>query len=136
MSQIFKGFMINIRFIAVMVVIAVTLGCGGSSRHLLSATVTPATATASNSPNGIVQFTVTGMFDTQPSPAAIDSPTWSLDPDTPPDAVSINTTGTAQCKPGFVGTVTIQGGGMQCPDLSDGKVECRFIFGTAHLTCP
>jgi len=53
--------------LALLIVVALNLlACGGggsSPRQLLSVTVTPATANASDFSNGMVQFTATGMFD-------------------------------------------------------------------------
>lgn len=115
------------------------LACGNSSpRTLLSATVTPAAATASNSPNGIVQFTATGEFDRPPSPAAITSPIWFVEPSAayPADAASISSGGAARCKAGFVGTVTIHGGGEVCPVNPKMGIPCQRVVGTARLTCP
>jgi len=94
------------------------LACGNTPpRQLVSATVMPATATASSFPNGMVQFTATGMFDRPPSPAVLNPAMWQLEPSTlyPADAVSISASGVAQCKAGFTGTVTIRGGGEVCP---------------------
>lgn len=115
------------------------LACGSSApRHLLSATVAPAAATASSFPNGMVQFTATGTFDRPPSSAMLNPAVWELAPSAsyPPDAVSITTSGVAQCKAGFVGTATVRGGAFRCPDNSKLGVPCALVFGTAQLTCP
>jgi len=89
------------------------LACGGTpSRQLLSVAVAPQTATASDPPNGIVQLTATGTYDRAPSPTAVNPANWDLVPSSayPADAVSFNASGIAQCKAGFVGTVTVRGG--------------------------
>jgi hypothetical protein len=115
------------------------LACGNSPpRHLIAATVTPAAATASTSPNGIVQFTATGTFDRSPSTAVLNPAVWELEPSNsyPPDAVSFTATGAASCKAGFVGTATVRGGEYVCPDASKLGIPCGLIFGTAQLTCP
>ncbi len=114
------------------------LACGNSPpRQLVSATVTPATATASSFPNGMVQFTATGTFDRPPSPVVLNPAMWQLEPSAlyPADAISISTSGVAQCKAGFTGTVTIRGGGEVCPPKGMG-IPCQFISGQAQLTCP
>ena len=114
------------------------LACGNTPpRQLVSATVMPATATASSFPNGMVQFTATGRFDRPPSPAVLNPAMWQLEPSAlyPADAVSISASGVAQCKAGFTGTVTIQGGGEVCPPKGMG-IPCQFISGQAQLTCP
>jgi hypothetical protein len=113
------------------------LACGNNPpRHLLSATVMPATATASSFPNGVVQFTATGTFDHSPSRAVLNPAVWelALSNSYPPDAVSFTTGGAAQCKAGFVGTVTVQGGAFVCPGPD--AVPCYPVYGTAQLTCP
>jgi len=116
------------------------LACGGGEtpRQLLSVTVTPSTATASDFPNGMVQFTATGMFSRAPSPAIVNPTEWQLAPSNtyPTDAVSMTTSGVAQCKSGFAGTVTIQGGGLVCPSNPMMGIPCHPVFGTAQLTCP
>ena len=114
------------------------LACGNSPpRQLVSATVTPATATASSFPNGMVQFTATGTFDRPPSPTVLNPAFWQVEPSVadPADAVSISANGVAQCNAGFVGTVTIQGGGEVCPAHGI-SAPCRFVSGNAKLTCP
>jgi hypothetical protein len=122
------------------VLVALVLGlvaCGNNPpRHLLSATVMPAAATASSFPNGVVQFTATGTFDHSPSRAVLNPAVWelALSNSYPPDAVSFTTVGAAQCKAGFAGTVTVQGGAFVCPGPD--AVACHLVFGTAQLTCP
>jgi len=55
------------------------LACGNTPpRQLVSATVMPATATASSFPNGMVQFTATGTFDRPPSPVVLNPAMWQL----------------------------------------------------------
>lgn len=115
------------------------LACGNSApQQLQSAAVTPATAIASNFPNGMVQFTATGSFDRPPSPKVLNPAMWILQPSSayPQDAVSVSASGVAQCKAGFAGTVTIRGGGEVCPRDPRMGIPCRFVFGTAQLTCP
>jgi hypothetical protein len=116
--------------------IVATSGCGFSPpRHLISVSITPAAASAHNFPNGQVQFSAAGTFDSPPSPVILTPATWIISPTpNPPDAVSINENGVAQCKAGFAGTVTIEGGQGQCGSTSTDP--CDLIHGTAQLTCP
>ncbi len=114
------------------------LACGTTPpRVLVSATVSPATATASNFPNGMVPFTATGTFTRPPSPSALSPAVWELEPSLlyPGDAVAISSSGVAQCKAGFTGTVTIRGGGDVCPPAGI-SAPCQFVSGDAQLTCP
>jgi len=125
--------------LALLIIVALNLLAGGSSpRQLLSVTVALATANVSDFSNGMVQFTATGMFDRIPSPATLNPATWDLIPSTsyPADAVSFSTSGVAQCKAEFAGTVTVRGGAFVCPQNSMMGVPCRLVFGTAQLTCP
>ena len=119
--------------------IATMVACGGNTpfplqRHLLSAVVTPATALAQDFPNGQVQFTAVGSFDKSPSPVMLNPAVWDVSPaPNPPDAVSIDQNGVAQCKAGFTGTVTIRGGQFQCGPTP--TTACKLIYGAAQLTC-
>jgi hypothetical protein len=110
--------------------------CGAhSERHVVSITVSPATASAQDFPNGKVQFTASATFDKPPSPVVLNPATWVIQPPpNPPDAVSIDQNGVAQCKAGFAGTVMIEGGQTQCPDTA--KDACIFKSGSAQLSCP
>jgi hypothetical protein len=100
------------------------LACGSSApQQLQSATVTPATALASDYPNGMVPFTATGMFDRPPSPKVLNPAVWELQLSSsyPQDAVSFSASGVAQCKVGFSGTVTVEGGAFVCPHTRTGR---------------
>jgi hypothetical protein len=115
------------------------LSCGTSvPRHLVSATVAPATADASDFSNGMVQFTATGMFDRSPSPERLNPAVWFIEQSSayPQDAASIDDNEVAQCKPGFIGTVTVRGGGMVCPGNPRMGIPCQPVTGSAQLTCP
>ena len=112
------------------------VGCAGNpqDRYLLSVAVTPATASAQDFPNGQVPFTAVGSFDKSPSPATLNPAVWDVFPiPNPPDAVSIDQNGVAQCKAGFTGTVSVRGGQFQCGPTPTSP--CKLIYGTALLTC-
>jgi hypothetical protein len=114
-----------------------TLACG--SHVLQSITISPTSADAKDYPNGRVQFVATGHFNTNPLEVTPLSPNWSaLDQSlSPTSAVSVTSTGLAQCADGALGTYLIEASdpmpgshtGM-CPELG-----C-VIFATAQLTCP
>jgi hypothetical protein len=112
------------------------VGCGNTPPpHLVSVSVTPAIADAQNFPDGQVQFTAVGTFDHRPSSITLSPAIWQVSSNTNPvDAASVNQNGVAQCKAGFLGTVTILGGQFQCgPTRTD---SCKLITGSAQLTCP
>ena len=110
--------------------------CGAhSERHIVSVSVSPATASAQDFPNGKVQFTATATFDKPPSPVVLSPAIWVVQsPPNSPDAVSIDQNGVAQCKVGFSGTVTIEGGEPQC--LGTRTDACSLKSGSAQLSCP
>ena len=76
---------------------------GGSTRHLLSISISPPTANGANFPLGGVQFTATGTFDKAPVTVTPLTATWSISPS---GIASIGTSdGFAQCI--STGTATI-----------------------------
>src|SRR5215469_18331236 len=91
---------------AVLIVALASTSCGGGSgSHLMSITVSPATAMAA-SPMGTVQFTAMGMFSNQMTRAltASDGLTWTSSNST---MAMINGSGMAQCMtPGGLVTIT------------------------------
>ena len=122
---------------------AVMLDCGSPSAHdLQSVTISPATADAQNFPGGQVQFTATGIYSTQPSPVTPFSATWgSCYQSTPTNAVSVTSSGLAQCVPGAPGTYTVWAYGpdpakVNCTAINACGGGCGRITGTASLTCP
>lgn len=137
--------------------IAVTLACGSSPPAYLlqSVSLSPAFMHAQGSP---VQFTATGYFNQQPSPAELFSANWgACYQNQPTTAVTVSSDGLAQCAAGAVGTYTVwavaQRGGESCgPAGSEsparstnphktpanpcgGSAECQ-VAGSAQLTCP
>jgi len=123
------------------VVVFTLLACGGGSlsHQLVSVSISPQTATASDFPNSMVQFTATGTFNRAPSPQTLNQAIWEVvvPSDFPTsDVATVDANGVAQCKTGFAGTVTIKGGGMVCPSNPMMGIPCQPIFGSAQLTCP
>ncbi len=107
---------------------AVFLTACGSNQPI---TVSPASADAQNFPNGIVQFTATGVM----------SPTWCIGRSNGScngniaSIATIDINGQAQCLAGHSGSVTIlagTGGRVMNPD---GGMQFSH-FGSAQLTCP
>ncbi len=99
---------------------------GGSTRHLLSISISPPTANGANFPLGGVQFTATGTFDKAPVTVTPLTATWSISPS---GIASIGTSdGFAQCI--STGTATITASAPVTQGSS------TMVSGTATLTCP
>lgn len=122
---------------------AITLACGSSPRMLETVSLNPSSADAMGEP---VQFTATGYFNQQPSPEPLVSATWgACYQNQATTAVTVNTSGVAQCTAGASGTYTVwawaERGGGSCgpagsiPANYCGLGECQ-VTGTALLTCP
>jgi hypothetical protein len=138
-----RRYSLSVSFLAILV-IAITLACGSSPRVLQSVSLSPPTADAQSSP---VQFTATGTFDKQPSPAKLLTASWgACYQNQRTTAVSVSTDGLAQCAAGAVGTYTVwavaQRGGDSCGPAGSvpanpcgGAGECQ-VTGTAQLKCP
>lgn len=121
----------------------------GSSRHLQSVTLQPATADAQKFPNGLVQFTASGTFNKPPSPQPLTSKdvVWCMG-GVSGDGVgecaglvitggTVDQNGVAQCMPGFTGTATVLAGtptNVSHP-IPDTGAPLK-VFGSAKLTCP
>lgn len=106
---------------------ALMLGCGQNK----VVNVTPASADAQNFPNGIVQFTATG----------VNSPTWCIGSANGvcngniAAAATIDSSGRAQCLSGKSGTVTVLAGtGLRITNPDGGSQLST--FGSAQLICP
>ena len=124
------------------------LSCGrssSSSHRLQSITLTPATADAQDFPNGMVQFTATGQYDTPPMAVTPLSATWGVCASQfqPTNEVSVTNTGVAHCASGAVGTYTVWANDPA--DLPPGFYTCTaetacgggcVIQASAQLTCP
>ena len=107
-------------------------GCGGGSpRVLRSISVIPASADAQSSPNGEVQFTVSGAYSEPPSPSPVTPSGWSV---SDPTIATISPNGVAQCNPGAAGSVTVK---ASASGTCSGTGCTAVLFsGTAQLICP
>jgi hypothetical protein len=132
-------------FSLVVIAIAISLACGGSSQRILkSVSLTPATADAGGSP---IQFTATGIFNQQPSPVEPLTANWgACDQNQATTAVTVSENGLAQCAAGASGTYTVwawsENNSKNCGPAGSvpanpcgGAGECQ-VTGTAQLTCP
>jgi len=127
------------------VVAAITLACGSSSsmtRGAQSLTVAPATADASQYPNGQVPFLATAYYNSPPSPVQGVSATWgACYQNVPTTDVVVNSSGVARCAAAASGTYTVWAyvvnGDQACPafETACGGGGCQ-VTGTAQLTCP
>jgi hypothetical protein len=101
-----------------------TISCGNSPRVLQSVTATPASADAKNFPNGRVQFTPTGTYNTSPKTVTpLPVTAWLASSSA---IATIDPNGVAECVPGQVGTVQIQ----------VGTAGDHPLWTVAQLTCP
>jgi len=122
-----------------------TLCCGMPSlshHQLTSITLSPTMADAQNYPQGLVQFTATGYYMTAPLVVTPLSATWGACYQlAPTSAVSISSTGLAQCASGAAGTYFIWAndpigdGTYSCPAQTACGGGCT-VQATALLTCP
>ena len=132
-------------FSLVVIAIAISLACGGSSQRILkSVSLTPATADAGGSP---IQFTATGIFNQQPSPVEPLTANWgACYQNQATTAVTVSENGLAQCAAGASGTYTVwawsENNSKNCGAAGSvpanpcgGAGECQ-VTGTAQLTCP
>lgn len=123
---------------------AITLACGSSSPHTLqSLSITPASANAQDYASGQVPFTAAGNYTTQPSPVAPMSATWGActTDGSGTDAVTVSSSGVAQCASGSVGTYQVwaydmSSTGATCNVINACGGGCGRVTGTAQLTCP
>ena len=133
--------------VSLLVILAIVMisACGSSPRVLQSVSLSPAMADAQGAP---VQFTVTGYFNQQPSPATLSTTNWgACYQNQSTTDVSVSSDGMAQCANGAVGTYTVwtwaerSGGSCGSSTLPlpvnpcGGAGECQ-VTGTAQLTCP
>lgn len=134
-------------FFILAVVASLALSCGAnsdpsSSRQLLSITLSPATADAKDYPDGQVQFTATGHYNSAPYTVAPLSAGWgTCYQEATTSDISVNRTGLAECASGAVGTYTVWANdvpyplGANCLAMTACGGGC-FVAGTAQLTCP
>jgi hypothetical protein len=142
--------MSTVRLIVVLFVLFVVAGlvlsCGASSQHQLqSITLSPQSADAKDYPNGQVQFIATGHYMTAPDAVTPITANWGAcsPPIEPTSAVTVTSTGLAQCAKGAVGTYTVwandpyplPSGIYNCPAITACGGGCT-VRATAQLTCP
>ena len=131
---------------ALVVSAALVLCCGASSKHQLqSITLNPTSADAQDYPNGQVQFVATGHYNIAPFTVTPLSATWGTCYQfAPTSAISVTSTGLAQCASGAVGTYTVWANDP-LPNLATGVYSCPAagacgggctIQTSAQLTCP
>ena len=129
--------------LVVVLLAALIVSCGTSSnsnRVLQSMAVTPASADANNSPNGLVQFTATGMFSKSPSPAPVTftdpySGSWLVDSTMATLVGTGNGTATFKCVGGASGTTKVTAVASANSGMGT-KNSSIAVSGTARLTCP
>jgi len=124
----------------------IALGCGSapngittSTRQLQSITLTPASIAAQGQP---VQFMATGHWSAAPLSVTPQSATWGVcQNNAPSTAVTVSTSGLAQCASGAKGTYTVfaadppLGASTNCNAITACGGGCQ-ISGSAQLTCP
>jgi hypothetical protein len=124
-----------------------TLACGNSSsqRELQKVNVSPTSADAQNYPNGQVQFTAAGTYNTSPVTVTPLQASWGVALNgLPSTGVSIKSDGVAQCADGAAPGVYSIGAwdvmhtnGATCAIVGPyGEPGCNAVLGTAQLTCP
>jgi hypothetical protein len=123
------------------------LGCGASvfvsvnnGRLLVVVSVNPNSVDPVNLPDGQVQFTAMGTFNTPPTTVdpmtnvtwTIDRPAFSMAPDS--GNAFINANGVAHCAQGFIGMVQVF---ATAPANPNQPVSMNNqVVGTATLSCP
>jgi hypothetical protein len=133
----------QLSFLLLMLAAAITLACGSShTRMLQSVTISPTTADAQDYPNGQVPFTATAIYNTSPNQVTPFDAIWgACFQDGVTTAVSVSTTGVAQCAASASGNYTIWAFGVNKGDAVCNVVNacgggCGRVTGTAQLTCP
>jgi hypothetical protein len=141
-----KRFGPQLFFFLLVAAAAITLACGSSNNSHIpqSVTVNPATADARSYPNGQVPFTATAYYNTMPSVVTPASATWNVCSQAgPTSAVSVSSSGLAQCMSGATGAYTVYAfvpdpefkgtcGSSSAPCGG----TCGGVVGSAQLTCP
>jgi hypothetical protein len=133
--------------IVLSVAASLILSCGAGSQGqdpLQSITLSPAAADAQNYPNGQVQFIASGYYSNPSRTVTPLSATWGTCYQfAPTSAISVTSTGLAQCASGAVGTFSVWAndpmplapGVYSCPASTACGGGCT-IQATAQLTCP
>ena len=133
--------------LALVVAAWLTLSCDARSQDqnpLQSVTLSPATADAQDYVNGQVQFIATGYYVNPSRTVTPLSATWGVCyQNAATSAISVTSTGSAQCASGVVGTYSVWAsdpmplgpGVYNCPASTACGGGCT-VQATAHLTCP
>jgi hypothetical protein len=133
--------------IALSVAASLTLSCGVRSQGqdlLQSITLSPAIADPQDYPNGQVQFIATGYYINPSRTVTPLSATWgACYQNAPTSAISVTSTGLAQCASEAVGTYSVWAndpmplgpGAYNCPASTACGGGCT-IQATAQVTCP
>ena len=139
-------------FFLLVLAIAITLACGSAS-HIApscaavpiatnpdipqSMMLCPAVADAKDFPGGEVQFVAIGTYNTSPSPATPRTAFWgACYQNAPTSAVTISSSGVAQCAADSPGTYTVFASvPTQCNLITACGGGCQ-VSGYAKLACP
>jgi hypothetical protein len=136
--------------IALSLAACVSLACGNSQHQIQSLTLSPSSADAQNYPNGQVPFIATGTYNTPPLTVAPLQANWGAETEQngfftgSTTAVSVNSSGLAQCTVGASGTYAIGAWVLidpharySCASMGAfGQPGCNSVLGTAQITCP
>jgi len=120
---------------AILTLISLLLGCGAGHPKLMSIAVSPATATATSSPQGTVGYSATGTFDNKTSRTltVADGLTWKSSNTA---MATIDSTGTATCiTPGAVTITASAPADLQLTVNNSVQNTSPTVNGTASLTC-
>lgn len=139
-------FMAKLWFVVSAVVLlfsaAVALSCGTSSQgpsQLQSIALNPPTADAQSYPDGVVPFTATGYYTNPTHSVTPQAAKWvACQDETPTTAVSVTSTGAAQCAGGSSGVYAINAWSVsnaECTAITACGGGCT-VVGSAQLTCP
>jgi len=142
-----KRFGPQLLFSLLLLIATITLACGSSPHLLQSVTVSPATADAKDFPNGLVQFTATGLYNSSPTRVTPLKANWGVcvltaGSEQPSNAVTVSSNGLAQCVSGAPGMYVVFAWstnptkGAVCNVVEACSGGCGSINGTAQLTCP
>jgi hypothetical protein len=141
-----RSLLVALSTFALGVAALLTLSCGSSAnsdpnRVLQSITLTPATADAQDYPNGQVQFTATGFYNSVPNTVTPLSAGWGTCSDNAATtAVTVSQAGVAQCASGAVGTYTVWANDYPSTNVGCNAVNACgggcMVAGSAQLTCP
>ncbi len=116
--------------------------CGApASRQLLSVTISPASANASGSTDGQVQFIATGHYSSEPFTVTPLQASWGASA-FPQKIATVTQAGLATCAQGVSGETTVEAWvqlvtNPMCDSIdSAGRPGCGNVGAMANLTCP